>query len=124
LPSPTRNGALWRSRPGSPGQLGLLDAVAGKFVVGENIGQTYQFAASGNADLGFVALSQIMQNGKLTRGSMWLVPSQLYSPIRQDAPCEARRRQCGWRARCSISWERRTRRPSSAAMATTCNPCP
>jgi molybdate transport system substrate-binding protein len=67
------------------GKLGLLDAVASKFVVGENIGQTYQFVASGNADLGFVALSQIMQDGKLTRGSMWLVPVRLYSPIRQDA---------------------------------------
>jgi len=67
------------------GKLGLFDVVAGKLVVGENIGQTYQFAASGNADLGFVALSQIMQDGKLTQGSMWLVPSQLYSPIRQDA---------------------------------------
>lgn len=66
-------------------RLGLLDAVENKFVVGENIGQTYQFAASGNAELGFVALSQIMQDGKLTQGSMWLVPSQLYSPIRQDA---------------------------------------
>jgi molybdate transport system substrate-binding protein len=66
-------------------QLGLLDAIASKFVVGENIGQTYQFIASGNAELGFVALSQIMQDGKLTQGSMWLVPSQLYSPIRQDA---------------------------------------
>lgn len=66
-------------------RLGLLDAVASKLVVGENIGQTYQFAASGNADLGFVALSQVMQDGKLTQGSMWRVPTQLYAPIRQDA---------------------------------------
>ncbi len=66
-------------------KLGLLDAVASKFVVGENIGQTYQFAASGNAELGFVALSQVMQDGKLSSGSMWQVPTSLYTPIRQDA---------------------------------------
>lgn len=66
-------------------KLGLLDAVASKFVVGENIGQTYQFAASGNAELGFVALSQVMQDGKLINGSMWQVPTSLYTPIRQDA---------------------------------------
>jgi molybdate transport system substrate-binding protein len=66
-------------------KLGRLDAVASKFVMGENIGQTYQFVASGNVDLGFVALSQIMQDGQLTQGSMWLVPARLYSPIRQDA---------------------------------------
>lgn len=48
-------------------QLGLLNALQPKFVQGENIGQTYQFVATGNAELGFVALSQIYQNGKITR---------------------------------------------------------
>ena len=52
---------------------------------GENIAQTYQFAASGNADLGFVALSQVSKNGKLTGGSAWVVPADLHAPIRQDA---------------------------------------
>lgn len=56
-----------------------------KFVTGENIGQTHQFVASGNADIGFVALSQVWQDGKLTGGSAWHVPASLYAPIRQDA---------------------------------------
>ena len=64
---------------------GLLTAVQHKIVQGENISQTYQFADSGNADLGFVALSQVMKDGKLLSGSAWVVPSKLHSPIRQDA---------------------------------------
>lgn len=66
-------------------KLGLADAARDKFVVGENIGQTHQFVASGNADAGFVALSQITLGGKLTGGSAWRVPATLYAPIRQDA---------------------------------------
>ena len=66
-------------------QLKLTDRVQAKFVIGENIAQTYQFVASGNAELGFVALSQVIQDGKLTSGSVWLVPATLHSPIRQDA---------------------------------------
>ena len=65
--------------------LNLADAVRGKLVQGENIAQTYQFVASGNASLGFVALSQVAPPGKPMAGSMWLVPEGLYSPIRQDA---------------------------------------
>lgn len=64
---------------------GLLDAVSPKFVQGENIAQTFQFVSSGNADLGFVALSQVMQDGKITSGSAWIVPGSLHAPIRQDA---------------------------------------
>ena len=63
----------------------LTDSVQGKFVTGENIAQTYQFVASGNAELGFVALSQVMQDGKLTSGSLWRVPAAFHTPIRQDA---------------------------------------
>ncbi|QXW18931.1 molybdate ABC transporter substrate-binding protein [Comamonas aquatica] len=66
-------------------QLGLLEQIKPKFVQGENIGQTYQFAATGNAELGFVALSQVMENGKIKSGSAWLVPSSMHDPIRQDA---------------------------------------
>ena len=66
-------------------KLKLTDNVQGKLVIGENIAQAYQFVASGNAELGFVALSQVMQDGKLTSGSAWLVPTSLHSPIRQDA---------------------------------------
>ena len=65
--------------------LGLLAAVTGKFVQGENIAQTHQFVASGNAGLGFVALAQIMKDGQLSGGSAWLVPESLHTRIRQDA---------------------------------------
>lgn len=64
---------------------GLLEAVQPKFVQGENIAQTWQFVASGNAELGFVALSQVTRDGKLTQGSAWIVPATLHAPIRQDA---------------------------------------
>jgi len=66
-------------------QLKLLEKLTPKFVQGENIGQTFQFIASGNAELGFVALSQIYKDGKVKNGSAWIVPSKLYNPIRQDA---------------------------------------
>lgn len=66
-------------------KLGLWNSVQGKLVTGENITQTYQFAATGNAELGFVALSQVYKDGKVTEGSSWLVPSNLYSPIKQSA---------------------------------------
>lgn len=65
--------------------LKLQDKLKGKLVEGENIGQTYQFVSTGNADAGFVALSQIQSNGKITEGSAWLVPQSLYKPILQDA---------------------------------------
>ncbi|MDH4285743.1 MAG: molybdate ABC transporter substrate-binding protein [Gallionellaceae bacterium] len=65
--------------------LKLLDAVQPKFVQGENIAQTYQFISTGNAELGFIALSQIMKDGRITEGSAWIVPASLHQPIRQDA---------------------------------------
>lgn len=65
--------------------LKLKQATEPKWVMGENIAQTYQFVATGNADLGFVALSQIMDKGHVKEGSSWIVPDELYSPIRQDA---------------------------------------
>lgn len=64
--------------------LGVHDALQGKLVMGENIAQTHQFVATGNALLGFVALSQVMKDGKI-EGSHWIVPERLYSPIRQGA---------------------------------------
>lgn len=66
-------------------KLNLLDAIKPKFVQGENIGQTYQFAATGNAELGFAALSQVMEDGKIKAGSAWVVPAEMHEPIRQDA---------------------------------------
>ncbi len=62
-----------------------MSALEPKFVQGENIAQTYQFVRTGNAELGFVALSQVYANGKLTGGSAWVVPADLHKPIRQDA---------------------------------------
>ena len=66
-------------------QMGVLKDIQPKLVQGENIAQTYQFIASGNAQLGFVALSQVMADGKLTQGSGWPVPPGLHAPILQDA---------------------------------------
>jgi molybdate transport system substrate-binding protein len=65
--------------------LHLKKALEPKLVVGENIAQAFQFVDSGNADLGFVALSQVMRDGKVTTGSAWIVPAGLHAPIRQDA---------------------------------------
>jgi molybdate transport system substrate-binding protein len=73
-------------------QLGLLTALTPRFVQGESIGQTYGFVASGNAELGFVALSQVVDNGKIRQGSGWTVPTNLHSPLRQDAVLLARGR--------------------------------
>ena len=66
-------------------KLGLKDALQPRMVTGENIAQTYQFVASGNAQLGFVALSQVMENGKIKSGSAWQVPASMHDAIRQDA---------------------------------------
>ncbi len=65
--------------------LGLLPKLEPLAVQGENIAQTHQFISSGNAELGFVALSQVIENGKIGTGSGWTVPSNLYKPILQDA---------------------------------------
>lgn len=64
---------------------GLTDTVAPKLVTAESIAQAYQFVATGNAELGFVALSQVAVPGKPVTGSYWLVPPSLYGEIRQDA---------------------------------------
>ena len=64
---------------------GLTATVRPHLVEGENIGQTFQFVKTGNAALGFVALSQVMVDGKISSGSAWVIPSKLYDPIRQDA---------------------------------------
>jgi molybdate transport system substrate-binding protein len=63
----------------------LTEALEGRIVTGQNIGQTFQFAESGSAGLALIAWSQVCRNGKLSRGSAWLAPAELYSPIMQDA---------------------------------------
>lgn len=65
--------------------MGLFDNLSPRFVQGENIAQTYQFVSTGNAELGFVALSQVMKDGKVSNGSTWIVPGKLHAPILQDA---------------------------------------
>ena len=71
-------------------KLGVWPTLQGRLVMGENIAQTLQFVASGNVELGFVALSQIQESGKVPTGSHWLVTQSLYDPIRQDAVLLAR----------------------------------
>ncbi|MDR0701454.1 MAG: molybdate ABC transporter substrate-binding protein [Azoarcus sp.] len=66
-------------------KLGVFDALSAKIVTGNNIAQAHQFVSTGNAELGFVALSQVFKAGKLTGGSAWIVPENLYEPILQDA---------------------------------------
>ena len=66
-------------------RLGVLSALQSRFVQGENISQVHQFIITGNAELGFVALSQVIKDGKIASGSAWSVPANLYEPIRQDA---------------------------------------
>ncbi|MGN8249494.1 molybdate ABC transporter substrate-binding protein [Pseudomonas sp. SMV7] len=66
-------------------KLKLTEATRAKLVEGQNITQAFQFVSTGNAELGFVALSQIYKDGKVASGSAWIVPSSLHAPIRQDA---------------------------------------
>lgn len=63
-------------------KLGVYEALASRIVEGQNITQTYQFIETGNAEVGFVALSQVVANND---GSRWIVPGNLYAPIKQDA---------------------------------------
>jgi molybdate transport system substrate-binding protein len=66
-------------------RLSLAPSLTPKLVQGESIGQTYSFVKTGNADVGFVALSQVLEGGRLKEGSVWMVPQAHYDPIRQDA---------------------------------------
>lgn len=64
---------------------GLIEKVTPRIVTGDSIAQAYQFVSSGNAEIGFVALSQVAVPGKPVTGSLWKVPQSLYGQIRQDA---------------------------------------
>lgn len=66
-------------------KLGVLSSIEPRVVQGESITQTFQFVSTGNAQLGFVALSQITENGKLKSGSAWIVPENMHEQLRQDA---------------------------------------
>lgn len=66
-------------------KLGVAATLQPRLVQGESIAQAYQFVSTGNAAMGFVALSQVMVDGRIPKGSAWVVPSALHAPIRQDA---------------------------------------
>lgn len=66
-------------------RLGLWSRWQSQVVQGESIAQAYQFVASENAAMGFVALSQVWADGRLSEGSVWVVPQHLHAPLRQDA---------------------------------------
>jgi molybdate transport system substrate-binding protein len=66
-------------------KLGVQANVTPKLVQGESISQTYQFVSTENAQLGFVALSQISFDGRITQGSAWVVPQSMHIPLKQDA---------------------------------------
>ena len=66
-------------------RMGVQPNVTPKIVQGDSIGQTYQFVSTENAQLGFVALSQISIDGRITQGSAWVVPQSLHTPLKQDA---------------------------------------
>jgi molybdate transport system substrate-binding protein len=63
-------------------KLGVYERLSPKIVQGQNITQTFQFVETGNAQVGFIALSQVVAT---TDGSRWLPPQSLYAPINQDA---------------------------------------
>jgi molybdate transport system substrate-binding protein len=67
--------------------LGVLNKLRPLFVMGENISQTFQFVSTGNAELGFVGLAQVIDinHGKIGSGSGWIIPDNLHSPFRQMA---------------------------------------
>lgn len=65
--------------------LKLQDKLQPLIVQAESIAQAYQFVSTGNAELGFVALSQVFDNGKVTSGSAWIIPEELHAPIKQTA---------------------------------------
>lgn len=66
-------------------QLGLWDRIQARLVQGEDIGQTFQFVATHNADAGLVAMAQVREAPAQLRGSLWVVPPALYHPIEQQA---------------------------------------
>ena len=66
-------------------KLGLYKSLSPKVVRGENIGQTFLFVNTGSVRIGFVAMSQVMRDGRIKEGSAWIVPTDDYSAIKQNA---------------------------------------
>ena len=65
-------------------KLGIWETVQPRIVLGENLGQTMGFIESGNAELGFLALSQVMDPKIKGKGGRWDVPVNMHEPIQQD----------------------------------------
>jgi molybdate transport system substrate-binding protein len=65
-------------------KLGVWESLQSRIVQGENLGQTIGFIESGNAELGFVAFSQVLDPALKSKGSRWDVPMNLHDPIAQD----------------------------------------
>ena len=65
-------------------KLGVLSAIEPRVVQGESIAQTHQFVTTGNAQLGFVALSQVWENNRIKSGSGWIIPEEMHDQLRQD----------------------------------------
>ncbi len=65
-------------------KLELVESTQNRWVLGENISQTFQFVNSRNAELGFVAASQVFESGVLKSGSAWVIPKEYYQPIKQE----------------------------------------
>lgn len=63
----------------------LVEELRPKFVFGENVGQTFAFVSTGNAQIGFVSAAQVLALPEDAEGSAWFVPPQLHEPIAQDA---------------------------------------
>jgi molybdate transport system substrate-binding protein len=66
-------------------KLTMWNSIQRKLDKGDDVTQTYQMAASEKDDLAFIALSQVMRDGKVSAGSWWLVPPEMHNPIRQSA---------------------------------------
>jgi molybdate transport system substrate-binding protein len=73
-------------------KIGMLPLLQPTLVTGESIGQVFGMVSSGNAELGFLAMSQVFEDGKLKSGSAWVVPANFHSPIKQDAVLLAKAR--------------------------------
>jgi len=66
-------------------KLTMWNAMQKKLKKADDVAPTYQLAANESVDMAFIALSQVMRDGKVTTGSWWLVPPELHNPIRQSA---------------------------------------
>lgn len=66
-------------------KLTMWNSIQRKLDKGDDLAQTYQLVVSERDDLAFIALSQVMRDGKISQGSWWLVPSEMHKPIRQSA---------------------------------------